>query len=250
MFMPPYLPEACPYTIRPGDSLWQIAQRFDITVQEIMQANPFLEERNLRIGEIIWIPQACPSAMSSQPRPPGIGRAEQSLSNQMRLLWEQHAYWTRVVFVSTIFDWPDAEAVTARLLRNPQDFEAALTPFYGEAAAARFAELFTEHIQIAGELLDALKNRNIDATDDATRRWYANADQIAAFLASINPYWTEQEWQSMLYRHLSMLTTAAVSIMTQEYADSIRIFDNIELQALEMADTMTRGIVEQFPQYF
>ncbi len=67
---------------------------------------------------------------------------------------------------------------------------------------------------------------------------------------SINPYWSAQEWQKMLYDHLAMTKDEAVDILTQKYADSINMFENIERQALDMADMMTQGIVKQFPQYF
>ena len=168
----------------------------------------------------------------------------------MRLLWEQHVYWTRMVILSIAFNLPDAEFVTNRLLRNPKDFEAALKPFYGENIAARFAELFTNHLTIAGELVKAAKANDSAAAADAEKRWYANADQIAAFLGSINLYWSALEWQRMLYNHLAMTKAEAVDILTQKYAESIDVFENIEREALAMADMMTQGIVRQFPQYF
>ncbi|MEA4973339.1 MAG: acetylglutamate kinase [Candidatus Metalachnospira sp.] len=140
--------------------------------------------------------------------------------------------------------------MTNRLLRNPKDFEAALIPYYGEDIAAEFAELLTSHLTIAAELIKAAIANDSAAVDDAERQWYTNADQIAAFLSSINPYWSEQEWQKMLYDHLAMTKTEAVDILTQKYSDSINEFENIEQQALAMADMMTQGIVKQFPQYF
>lgn len=229
--------------------MWLIAQRFHTTIQEIASANPELDVNNLHIGQMIFIPQRF-RQMPAQPMPMGISKAEQTLSNHMRLLWEQHVYWTRMVILSMAFGLPDTEFATNRLLRNPQDFEAALKPFYGEAIAARFEKLFTSHLTIAAELVNAAKAGNSAAAADAEKRWYANADQIAAFLGSINPYWSTQEWQKMLYNHLAMTKAEAVDILTQKYADSIRMFEDIEQEALAMADVMTQGIVKQFAQYF
>lgn len=247
--MPPCPAGTYPYTIRSGDSLWLIAQRFYTTVQEIALANPTLDINNLYIGRTICVPQGH-SQMSLQHYAGGISKAEQTLSNHMRLLWEQHIYWTRMVILSIAFGLPDAEFVTNRLLRNPKDFEAALRPFYGEGIAAKFAGLFTSHLTIAAELVKAAKAGNSAAAADAEKRWYANADQIAAFLGSINPYWSEQEWRKMLYDHLAMTKTEAVDILTPKYEDSISMFENIEQQALAMADVMTQGIAKQFSQYF
>lgn len=243
--MPPCPAGMYPYTVQPGDSLWLIATCFHTTVQEIASANPGLDIDNLYIGQTICIPQAF-----TQPMPTGISAAEQTLSNHMRLLWEQHVYWTRMVILSIAFGLPDAEFVSNRLLRNPKDFEAALRPFYGEDIAARFAELFASHLTIAAELVTAAKEGNSAAAADAEKRWYANANQIASFLGGINPYWSVQEWQKMLNDHLAMTKTEAVDILTQKFTDSIGVFENIEQEALAMADTMTQGIVKQFPQNF
>lgn len=168
----------------------------------------------------------------------------------MRLLWEQHVYWTRLFLLSTVFGLPDTELVTKRLLQNPKDFEAALKPFYGEDIAAKFEGLFTNHLTIAAELVNAAKAGDSVAAADAEKRWYANADEIAAFFGSINPYWSAQEWQKMLYDHLAMTKTEAVDLLTQKYEDGISIFELIEQEALMMADAMVQGLVKQFPQNF
>lgn len=238
-----------PYTIRSGDSLWKIANRFNTTIQDIVSVNPGLDINNLYIGHTICIPQLN-RRTSAQPGVMGISKAEQTLSNHMRLLWEQHVYWTRMAILSMVFGLPDSDFVTNRLLRNPKDFEAALRPFYGENIAAQFAELLTSHLTIAAELVQAAKAGDSTAAADAEKRWYANANQIAAFLDSINPNWSEQEWQKLLNDHLAMTKAEAVDILTQKYVDSINMFENIEQEALTMADIMTQGIVKQFPQYF
>lgn len=201
---------------------------------------------NLYIGQTICVPEEHSTYQRpSYPYSMDISKAEQTLSNSMRLLWEQHIFWTRLAILSMAFDLPDAQPVTNRLLRNPKDFEAALARFYGKNVAAKFAELLTSHLAIAAELVKAAKAGDTAAAADAERRWYANADQIAAFLGSINPYWSAQEWRKMLYDHLAMTKEEAVDILTQKYPESINIFENIEQEALAMADMMTQGIVKQ-----
>ncbi|SHD78284.1 LysM peptidoglycan-binding domain-containing protein [Schnuerera ultunensis] len=60
--MAPPLPP-CPngfyYTIRPGDTLFAISQRFNVSVQAIINANPGIDPNNLRIGQVICIPRRC-----------------------------------------------------------------------------------------------------------------------------------------------------------------------------------------------
>ena len=51
------------YTVRAGDTLFAIAQRFNTTIQAIINANPGIDPNRLFIGQRICIPgirPACP----------------------------------------------------------------------------------------------------------------------------------------------------------------------------------------------
>lgn len=168
------------------------------------------------------------------------------LLNTLRSLWEQHVYWTRFFIISTAADLGDLEEVTARLLRNPGDFAAALTPFYGARLSSRFKNLLTQHLLIGADLVNAAKARDISKADAARRKWYANADDIAEFLAAVNPFWNETKWRNMLYDHLEMTEREATLRLGGKYAEDIRVFDEIEQEALAMADYMAEGMATQF----
>ncbi|MBW9146595.1 acetylglutamate kinase [Clostridium sp. CM027] len=162
------------------------------------------------------------------------------------MLWEQHIVWTRMTITSIIKDLPDVDFVTKRLLRNPTDFKLVLKPFYGDEIASQFSELFKSHLVIAAQLVKAAKAGYSKEAADAEKRWYANADEIAVFLARINPYWSQENWKTMLYEHLAMTKAEAIDILTNNYERSIAVYDEIENQALKMADVMAEGIVRQF----
>lgn len=54
-----------PYKIQPGDTLWAIARRFNVTVQEIINVNPNINPNMLFVEQTICIPtpitpQTCP----------------------------------------------------------------------------------------------------------------------------------------------------------------------------------------------
>jgi len=166
--------------------------------------------------------------------------------NTLRRLWMEHVFWTRAFIVSTAFSNADISNVTNRLLRNPADFAAVLTPFYGAQAARAFENLFTAHLQIAAQLVNAAKAGDSAAAEQARQQWYANAAGIAAFLARANPYWNQADWQAMLFEHLRMTENEAVQQLNGRYADSIAQYDAIQNQALEMADVMAQGVIRQF----
>jgi hypothetical protein len=179
-----------------------------------------------------------------------ISEKEVRLKSSMRLVWEQHVYWTRMTIISLAFNSPDVDFVTARLLRNATDMGDLLRPFYGNRIAAKFSSLIREHLVIAVELVKAAKAGDQKAIAAAERRWYANGEEIAEFLSTINPYISEKEFKEMFFKHLALTTLEAVFILQKDFKSSIAVFDKIEAEALQMADTITVGIVEQFPKKF
>lgn len=173
-----------------------------------------------------------------------------NLLKRMRELWEQHVVWTRLFIISTLENLADVELVTQRLLRNPADFERALVPFYGKEKAAQFRELLSQHLLIAAQLVNSAKMGDTNAVQEFNRQWYQNARDIAQFMASINPHWSQQDLENMLFEHLDLTQREAVENLNRNYAASIELFDMIERQALEMADAFTDGIARQFPNSF
>jgi LysM repeat protein len=43
------------YTVQAGDSLWAIASRFGLSVQDIVAANPGFDPHRIYVGQSIWI---------------------------------------------------------------------------------------------------------------------------------------------------------------------------------------------------
>ncbi|MEK3916791.1 LysM peptidoglycan-binding domain-containing protein [Paenibacillus sp. FSL H7-0331] len=179
-----------------------------------------------------------------------ISSAEVELNQAFRTLWEQHVAWTRMLIISIAESLPDEALVTERLLRNPPDMANVFKHYYGEEIAKRFSALFREHLVLAAQLVKAAKAGNSRAAAEAEKNWYANADEIAAFLNSINPNWPKADLRNMLHEHLRMTKDQAVFRLSKKYKSDIATYDQIEKQALEMADAFTNGIVKQFPNHF
>jgi len=248
--MPQYPFKTICYRICPGDTLFLISQMFDTTIDEIMAVNPGLDPENLTVGQVICLNPGLGYFSSARYDANKISQSQADLRDYIHVLWEQHVLWTRLTILSLVFDLPDTELVTNRLLRNPKDFEALLRLLYGDKDASAFADLLTNHLVIAAELIKAAKAGDNNEAADAEKRWYENADQIADLLAAINSYWSREDWKTMLYKHLAMTKDEAVNMLTGKYLESINGFDEIEEQALVMADMMTNGIINQFPDIF
>jgi len=165
------------------------------------------------------------------------------LINIFRNLWEQHGLWTRSLIISKAANLGDEEAVTKRLLRNPRDMAEQIRPFFGANAAQQFQSLFEQHLIIAAKLVDAAKAGNSYLVNQLRKDWYQNADQIAHLLATLSPFWNEEEWRKMLYEHLRLIEEEATLRLTGKFAEDVALYDTIEMQGLEMADMMSNALI-------
>lgn len=151
---------------------------------------------------------------------------------------------------SITFNSPDLNANTVRLLRNATDMGNLLEPFYGNRVAKRFSNLIRDHLVIAAELVQALKAGKQRAVADLRRRWFANGEEIVNFLGKINPFISEENFRESFFEHLDLTIQEAEFILQGSSPKSIAVYEKIEAGALEMADTITKAIVRQFPRKF
>lgn len=168
----------------------------------------------------------------------------------MRKLWEDHITWTRNYIISSLADLEDAGKVAERLLKNQDDIGAAIQPFYGQDAGMKLASLLRDHILVAAEVVKAAKAGNGEELTAANKKWYANADDIAAFLSSANPNWSKKDLTDMLYKHLELTTGEVVSRLKKDWQADIDFYDKGHEHMLMFADALTNGILKQFPKKF
>jgi hypothetical protein len=180
-----------------------------------------------------------------------INHKQLAFHDAMRRLWEDHVTWTRLAIVSFAHDLPDLSATETRLLRNQTDIGNAVKPYYGAAAGNRLTELLKEHILGAVALLEAAKAGDSPLIAKRKTEWYANGRQVANFLHRANPRnWPERELREMMKTHLDQTLQEAVDRLGGNYAADIRDYERIHRHILEMADTLSTGIMKQFPRRF
>jgi len=176
---------------------------------------------------------------------------EIDLTLAMDKLWEDHVTWTRVFIISVTSDLPDAGTAAERLLQNQVDIGNAIKPVYGDEAGEQLTSLLNDHILTAADLLAAAKSGDIAKFEEANKRWYDNADQIATFLNSANPdNWPLADMQSMMNSHLDLTLEEATARLNGDWAGDVVAYDKVHDEILHMAGMLTEGIVAQFPKNF
>jgi hypothetical protein len=171
--------------------------------------------------------------------------------DDMRALWEAHGTWTERAIVDFVGGLPDTNLVVARLLHNQVDIGNAVKPYYGAAAGNKLAALLRAHINAAVGVLAAAKSGDAHAVATAKAKFFANGNQVAAFLHAANPkHWALSDMRTMMRIHLNQVIALAVDQLDGHYAAAIRLYGVYIDHIISMADMLSTGIIQQFPSRF
>lgn len=233
------------YTIKPGDTLYNLALMYGTTVQEIIDTNLALNPYDLRVGQQIYI---YPYSKTSYDY--WVSTNQFHLSKNMDLVLLEHILWTRMLLISIAENLADLDPTRARLLENPKNIADIFRKYYGNNVANIIQKLLTEHLVIGEKLIVALKNGNQKLAEELNTQWYKNADDMAEAFSSINPFYPKEEIRHMLYEHLRLTTDEVSNRLKKNYAADIKAYDMVQKEILKMSDFFVNGIVKQFSNLF
>ena len=232
------------HTIRPGDTLYNLAILYGTTVQDIVNANFNLNPYNLQVGQQIYI----------YPHPNSndywVSTNQVHLMENMNLAWLEHVFWTRLFLISVADSLGDLESTKTRLLENPRDIANVFRRYYGNTFANNIQKLLTDHMVIGSDLIVALKNKNDKLAQELTTKWYKNADDMAVAFSNINPFYPKEEVRNILYEHMRLTTNEVSNRLKKDYSADIKAYGLVQKEALQMAMFFVNGIVRQFADLF
>lgn len=147
------------YTIRPGDTLYNLAIQYGTTVQDLIDTNLALDPYNLRVGQQIYIYPGYNNFSNDY----WVSVNQLNLQRNMDLVWEQHIMWTRMFLISVAESLSDLEPIKARLLKNPKDIADVFRKYYGNNVASTIEKLLTEHLKLTTDEVSARLNKDYNA---------------------------------------------------------------------------------------
>jgi hypothetical protein len=207
----------------------------------------------LLMGFILLFPLNMVAGTSAYAKPQVqcISQSEVKFENKFRRLWIDHAMWSSNYITSATTAGAEAQKqVLTRLLKNQEDIGNAVKPVYGEKAGNKLTDLLKEHVVIAEKIVDAAKSGNEALVNQLDKEWYRNAEEIAAFLSGANPYLKNEDLRNLLYMHLKLVTNELSASLAKDWNARIVSIDEGITHIILMADTISAGVVKQFPDKF
>ncbi|WMC91063.1 LysM peptidoglycan-binding domain-containing protein [Kineothrix sp. MB12-C1] len=246
-------PSKIQYVINQNDNLYQLSRYYQTTVPEILTLNPNIDPYDLQAGSSITI---CPGdqfvSTSCDSNPPACPNPiiQRNLYSSMLQAWLQHAYWTRLLLVSTTNTLDDEGDTMSRALRNPADITKVFTTYYSPATVNIIEQLLAEHMRIESELITAMRDDQSAESEALSKRWHQNADQMAETFSNINPFYNTEDVRDMIYEHLRLSIHEIEMHLSNDYEASIEAFTEVEQSIIKISHYFSSGIISQFPQKF
>ena len=140
----------------------------------------------------------------------------------------------------------DANLIAERLLQNQQDIGDFVKPCIGTSKGNRLTTLLKEHILAAAGAIQAVKNGNQQAIDEAVDKVFQNSRQVSAFISDLNPRKLPfKEVLDHFNQHNQYVIDMTVARSKGEFAKDIKLFDEYYAQILEFSDFVLNGLVDK-----
>jgi hypothetical protein len=166
----------------------------------------------------------------------------------IRMFWFELATWVRNYMLSRYMGLGNTEEVYERLLQVPVEYVNVLRQIFGGSVAGEYVNLFYVYIDLIDAFITAQLEGNIEEIDRITQQLYQNADERAAFISSINPYWSEEEWKNRLYTNLRSTIDESTSFLLGDYGKNIDIFSRLLDQAESTSTYFAQGLFDYIYQ--
>ncbi len=160
----------------------------------------------------------------------------------IRMFWFELAIWTRSFMLSRYRGLGNVQEVFERLRRVPVDYTNTLRQVFGEQVAADVLRELNTYLDLLDGFITAQMANDTDEINRITRLLYQNADNRAALISSVNPFWDESEWRTRLYNNLRGTIDESTSFLTGDYARNIDIFSRLLDHAENTSNYFAQGL--------
>lgn len=170
--------------------------------------------------------------------------------SQMNLIFNSRIYyrrlttWTRAYIISKYFGIGSDEELFGRLYLESLDIGNMLQIIFGREYAEQYSSLVSQFAFAFRDLQAAQLAGDTEAVDQNVARIFQNAKDRAAYLAALNPYWSEAEYTELLSTYFRLIIEDVNAIITGDYSRDIELYSILTAHTNRMGDTFAKGLYD------
>ncbi len=226
------------HTVKQGDTIYRIAKMHDTTVPDILIRNPGVNPYNLQVGNELLVCEADETGNSQGDN--------MELNQDIRLAWEQLAYWTRMYLLANKDNQEEVNSSAERLRQIPAVMADIFEQYYPADVTTQLQQSLTSFVENTITLINAVKNSERETTDATEVKLEQDVSNLAEILSNMNINYDKNALETELGEFLVLTKREIVSRVSGQYADDIETFDNLEQQAMKIAEYLSSGIMRQY----
>lgn len=162
---------------------------------------------------------------------------------RIRMFWFDMNVWRRAYMLSVYFGIGNPDEVLARLSQTVADYTNKLEMIFGETNIDKNLQLINRYNKLFADLVNAQVAGNTGEISRITEQLYQVANERAVLLASINPYWDENEWRNRLYQQTKEMINESTTFLTGDYVRNLDIFSNLLTLSESTGDYYLQGLM-------
>lgn len=170
-----------------------------------------------------------------------------NMIQDFRSIETEWAYLTRLYMGAKIVGIGDAEyaaLIAQRLYALPPRMAEKFKLIMGEEAAKELLNLLSIYVVILEGIINAIASGDQAGVEAQTEQAYKFASQLAAYLATINPYWDETEAKELLFSLIELVLQEGYNFQTKEYVASMQTFKELLNASLAIGDFFATGLYQ------
>jgi hypothetical protein len=161
----------------------------------------------------------------------------------IRMFWFDMTVWIRAYMMSVYFGVGTPDEFHTRLNQTVVDYTNELKMIFGESNINKNLQLINRYNELFAALVNAQATGNTSEISRITEQLYQVANERAVFLASINPYWDENELRNRLYQQTKGIINESTTFLTGDYARNLDIFSTLLALAESTGDYYFQGLM-------
>lgn len=176
--------------------------------------------------------------------PQCITYSQMNLIFNSRIFYRRLTTWVRAYLISRYLGIGTEEELFGRLYLESADFGDMLRVVFGRELTENYTQLIDQATIAIRDLIDAQLSGDTEGINQNVARLFQNADDRAAFLASINPYWSESEWKRLEEAYVETSIEEANALISGNYNRDLELYDKLNSLTEEMGDYFAQGLYE------